>query len=88
MQISPPLTVLSIIIFGLIVTKLYVPQKVKTETHLTISKIAYDRLEDWAKSNVDDSGKSMTVGNLIEKISDDLKVSTIKSGSPAPLNTN
>jgi len=88
MQISPPLTVLSIIILGLVVTKLYVPQKVKNETQVTVSKTAYDQLENWAKRHVDDSGKSLTVPKLIEKISDDLEGSKSKSVPRASGNLN
>ncbi len=88
MQLSPPITVLSIIILGLVLTKLYVPQKVKTETQVTVSKIAYDQLDNWAKQHPDDSGNSLSVPKLIEKISDDLKGSKSKSVSPKSGNLN
>jgi hypothetical protein len=86
MQLSPPITVLGILIFGLIVTKVYVPQREKTETQVTVSKIAYDQLENWAKRHVDDSGNSLSVPKLIEKMSNDLEGSTNNLGSPSSRN--
>ena len=69
-------------------TKFYVSHKIETETQVTVSKIAYDQLENWAKRHVDDSGKSLTVPKLIEKMSNDLQGSKSKSVSPESGNLN
>lgn len=74
MKISPPIGVMVILAVGIASTAWLAPlPREKTQTRVALSNATYQKLSLWGKANAGTDGRSQTVAQVIEVLTDNLK---------------
>ena len=74
MKISPPIGVLAILAVGLASAAWLAPlPREKNQTSVTLSSATYQKLTLWGKEHAGTDGRSLTVAQVIEKLTNSLK---------------